>query len=66
MRDYRDYFGYAPCRCGECIHYEPRYTNGTIVNGQLQKRKLDRGDCTRFGLVVTPTHIDESGCYERD
>ena len=66
MRDERDYFGYMECPCGECVHYVPRYSWGVAVKGKIEKRKLNRGDCVRYGLVVSATRIDDSGCYERD
>lgn len=65
MRDESDHFGSPDFRfCGDCKHYEPRYTHLVAEPGVIIKKKQDRGDCARYGIVVGERSVDEEGCFE--
>ena len=51
--------------CGECVHFDPRWTRGWAAHGRIYKSKLREGECTRYGLVVREGHRDDSGCFEK-
>ena len=60
-----DSFGSPDYRfCGDCRHFDPKWTRGWAAHGRIYKSKLREGECTRYNLVVRERTVDEDGCWE--